>query len=56
MSAFLKQFFDLYEFFSISKFSKEEQDFRIILKCLQKMLFNAELFFQKSDLMIKLLY
>ena len=55
-SAFLKQLFDLYEFFLISKFSKIKRDSRLISKCLQKMLFNAELFSQKRDLMIKLLY
>ena len=55
-NAFLKQLFDLYEFFLISKFSKIEWDFELISKYLQKMLFDAKLFSQKRKLMMNLLY
>ena len=56
MNTFLKQLFNLYKFLLISKFSKIKQDFRLISKCLQKMLFNAKFFFQKRNLMMKLFY
>ena len=44
-SVIVKQLFDVYDFFQISKFLKIKWDSRLILKCLQKMFFNAKLFF-----------
>ena len=52
----LKQLKKLYNFFLISKFLKMSWDSRIILKWLQRMLFNAKLFFQERNLLIEMLY
>ena len=41
-------------FFLIFKFSKINQSSRMILKQLQKMLFDIELFFQKRNLLIEM--
>ena len=52
----LKQLKELYDFFLTFKFSKISRDSRMILKRLQKMLFDAELFFQERNLLIEMLY
>ena len=56
MSKFVKQLSDVYNSFLTFKFSKIRQNFRLTSKCLQKMLFDAELFLQERELMLKLLY
>ena len=52
----LKQLKKLYDSFLISKFSKISRNSRMILKRLQKMFFDVELFFQKRNLLIEMLY
>ena len=52
----LKQLKRLYDSFLISKFSKMSWNSRMILKWLQKMLFDAKLFFQERNLLIEMLY
>ena len=55
-SVTVKQLFNVYNSFLISKFSNIKRDSRLTLKCLRKMLFNAKLFFQERNLMMKLFY
>ena len=52
----LKQLKKLYDFFLTFKFSKINRNSRMISKRLQKMLFNAELSFQKQNLLIEMFY
>ena len=55
-SKFVEQLFDVYDSFLTFKFSKIKQSFKLILKRLQKMLFDTKLSSQKWELMLKLLY
>ena len=55
-SKFVKQLFNVYDFFLTFKFSKIRQNFKLTLKRLQKMLFDTKLFLQERELMLKLLY
>ena len=55
-SKFVEQLSNVYDSFLIFKFSKIKQDFKLTLKCLQKMLFDTKLFSQERKLRLKLLY
>ena len=55
-SKFIKQLFDVYDSFLISKFSKIKQNFKLTSERLQKMLFDTELSSQEQELMLKLFY
>ena len=55
-SKFVEQLSDVYDYFLIFKFSKIKQNFKLTLKRLQKMLFDAKLSSQERKVMMKLLY
>ena len=56
MSKFVEQLLNVNDFFLIFKFSKIKQSFKLILERLQKMFFDAKLFSQERELMLKLLH
>ena len=55
-SKFVEQLSDVYDFFLTFKSSKIKQNFKLISKRLQKMLFDIKLSSQEQKLMLKLLY
>ena len=55
-SKFVKQLFNVYDFFLIFKLSKIRQNFKLISKRLQKIFFDTKLFSQERKLILKLLY
>ena len=56
MSKFFEQLSDVYDSFLIFKFSKIKQNSKLTSERLQKIFFDAKLFSQERELILKLFY